>query len=154
VTERPPLAETGGKPLGDAARAVLDLRVAIETGATMLAAERAQPEHLDRLDQLVEVMAEHASAEDFVYYRRADIRFHVGIADAAGSPRLVSAMTEVQAQMSGLITLIAHPAEVLLHSNEQHRRLVALLQQADALRAVRLMREHIKGTEHILAGLI
>jgi DNA-binding GntR family transcriptional regulator len=56
--------------------------------------------------------------------------------------------------MSDLITLIAHPSEVLTHSNAQHRRLVACLRRRDASRAVSLMREHIEGTEHILGGLI
>ena len=63
-------------------------------------------------------------------------------------------MTEVQSQMSDLIILIAHPPAVLGHSNEQHRRLVELLRRRDSPAAVRLMREHIEGTEHILAGLI
>ena len=42
VAERPPLAEEDGKPLGEEAWAVLDYRVAVETGATILAAERAE----------------------------------------------------------------------------------------------------------------
>jgi GntR family transcriptional regulator, transcriptional repressor for pyruvate dehydrogenase complex len=63
-------------------------------------------------------------------------------------------MTEVQGQMSDLIALIAHPEQVLTHSNAQHRRLVALLARGDGSRAVRLMRQHIEGTEHILGGLI
>ncbi len=50
-----------------------------------------------------------AGATEFEDYRRADIRFHIGIAEAASSPRLVRAMTEVQGQMSDLIALIAHP---------------------------------------------
>ena len=92
--------------------------------------------------------------ENFEDYRRADIRFHIGVAEAARSPRLVRAMTEVQGQMSDLIALIAHPEQVLTHSNEQHRRLVALLRRGDGRRAGHLMREHIRGTEHIIAGLI
>jgi DNA-binding GntR family transcriptional regulator len=155
VTERPPLSEVDGKqPLGAEAWAVLDFRVAIETGVTVLAAERAEPDDLDRLEELVDRMAEVAPTEDFGRYRRADIRFHVGVAQAARSPRLLSAMTEVQSQMSDLIILIAHPPAVLGHSNEQHRRLVELLRRRDSAAAVRLMREHIEGTEHILAGLI
>ena len=154
VTERPPLADVRDKPLGADARAVLDLRVAIETGATLLADERAEPDQLDRLDELVGRMAEVAANEAFHHYRRVDIRFHIGVAEAAGSPRLVSAMTEAQGQMSDLITLIAHPPQVLLHSNDQHRRLVALLRRGDSLSAVRLMREHLQGTEHILLGLM
>ena len=49
VAERPPLAGEDGRPLGDDAWAVLDYRVAIEVGATILPAERAQPGKLDRL---------------------------------------------------------------------------------------------------------
>lgn len=151
VTERPPLTGRNGKTLGAEAWAVLDYRVAIETGATVLAAERGSEQQCDRLMSLVNEMA---AAEDFDHYRRADMRFHIGIAEAAQSPRLVSAMTELQGQMSGLITLIPHPDEVLSHANQQHRRLVGLLRRRDATRAIRLMREHIEGTEHILAGLI
>jgi GntR family transcriptional regulator, transcriptional repressor for pyruvate dehydrogenase complex len=152
VAEAPPLAEPApsAEPLGDEARAVLDYRVAVEVGATVLAAERAQKEDLERLDGLVRRMDDPAGFED---YRRADVRFHIGVAEAARSPRLVAAMTEVQGQMSELIARIAHPEEVLTHSNAQHRRLVRLLQKGEIGRAVRVMREHVEGTEHILAGL-
>jgi GntR family transcriptional regulator, transcriptional repressor for pyruvate dehydrogenase complex len=151
VAERPPLAEADGKTLGDEARAVLDNRVAIEMGATVLAVERAGEEDLDRLGELVGQMAEASRFED---YRRADIRFHIDIAEAARSPRLVRAMTEVQGQMSDLIALIPHPEQVLTHSNAQHERLVKHLRGGKATAALGLMREHIRGTEHILAGLI
>src|SRR5215216_255249 len=151
VCDEPPLAEDVGEPLGEEAWEVLDMRVAIEAGAAVLAAERASADDLDRLDDLVERMAE---AGDFEEYRRADIRFHIGIAEAAHSPRLLSAMTDVQAQMSDLIALIAHPPEVLTRSNAQHGRIVGFLRRGDTGRAVRLLREHIEGTEHILAGLL
>jgi DNA-binding FadR family transcriptional regulator len=151
VAERPPLAEEDGKPLGDEAWAVLEYRVAVETGATMLAVERAGGEEIERLSELVQSMAEAGRFED---YRRADIRFHISIAEAARSPRLVRAMTEVQGDMSDLIALIPHPEQVLTHSNAQHERLVTLLRRGEVGAAVKLMREHIRGTEHILAGLI
>src|SRR5207248_4396173 len=107
VSERPPLSEVGvAKPLSAEAWAVLDYRVAVELGAALLAAERAQAAELDRLEELVARM-DHV--QDFEDYRRADIHFHMGIAEAAASPRLVAAMTEVQAQMTDLIGLIAHP---------------------------------------------
>ena len=69
--------------------------------------------------------------EDFAAYRQADIRLHVGLAEATDSPRLVTAMTETQGAMSGLISLIAHPPEVLHSSNMSHRRLLAAVRARD-----------------------
>jgi DNA-binding FadR family transcriptional regulator len=152
VTEAPPSTGQADEPLDQGAWAVLDYRVAIETGTVVLALERSGEEQLDRLDGLVEKMA--GEVEDFDEYRRTDVRFHIGVAEAAGSPRLLSAMTDVQGQMSDLIALIAHPPEVLARSNDQHRRLIKALRKGDTSRAVRTMREHIEGTEHILAGLL
>lgn len=150
VTDDPPLAGSPAVALGAEARAVLDERLATEAGATLLAAERAERSDLDALEELVARMAD---ADDFEVYRRADIRFHIGLAEAARSPRLVAAMTEVQGRMSDLIALIPHPDEVLTHSNAQHRRMVRLLARHDGGRAVRLLREHLAGTEHLLEGL-
>ena len=62
---------------------------------------------------------------------------HVGLAEATGSPRLVTAMTEAQGAMTGLISLIAHPPEVLDSSNAQHRRVLAALRAPRRGRAPR-----------------
>lgn len=152
VAEQPPLTEHADEPLDQGAWAVLERRLAIELGATQLAAERGSEAQFDRLEELAERMAE--GVENFEEYRRADVRFHIGLAEAAQSPPLVSEMTDVQAQMGDLIALIAHPPEVLVRSNEQHRWLIASLRKGDAVLALRQMREHTEGTEHILAGLL
>jgi GntR family transcriptional repressor for pyruvate dehydrogenase complex len=152
VAQTPPLAARGRRrPAAKQMRAVLDYRVAIEAGAAMLAAERARPRDLDRMRSCVDKMAE---VSRFDTYRRADIRFHIALAEAAGSARLVAAMTEVQGDMSELIALIAHPEEVLARSNAQHQRLVRHLERGDSGRAVKLVREHLTGTEHIIFGLM
>src|SRR6059058_289853 len=77
VAERPPLSERESRRLGAEAWAVLDYRVAIETGATLLAVERASQAQIANLAELVRRMAE---AQRFQDYRRADIRFHIGLA--------------------------------------------------------------------------
>jgi DNA-binding FadR family transcriptional regulator len=151
VAESPPLAAGSPKPSAAAMRAVLDERVAVEAGAVLLAVERSRARELERMTALVDRMDR---APRFEVYRRADIRFHIALAEAARSPRLVAAMTEVQAAMSELIALIPHPEAVLARSNAQHARLVAALARRQASRAVRLIREHLSGTEHILFGLM
>jgi GntR family transcriptional regulator, transcriptional repressor for pyruvate dehydrogenase complex len=133
-------------------RDTCDRRLAVELGVALLAAERARPEDLAALDALLAALED--SLEDFPAYRQADIRLHVGLAEAAGSPSLVRAMTEAQGAMSDLIAYIAHPPQVLTSSNAQHRRLLAAVAKGDAQRAVRAMAEHLQGTEHVLAGLL
>ena len=63
-------------------------------------------------------------------------------------------MTEIQGVMTDLITLIAHPAEVLSSSNQGHRRLLAAVAVGTRRPRPRAMLEHLRGTEHILAGLL
>ena len=129
-----------------------DRRLAVELGVVVLAAERAQPEDLDALDEIAQTL--EGTLEDFTAYRQADIHLHVGLAEAAHSQSLVQAMTEVQGAMTDLISHIAHPPQVLASSNAQHRRLLAAVRERDAMRAARAITEHLQGTEHILAGLL
>jgi len=133
-------------------RDVCDERMAVEVGIAVLAAERAQPEVLDVLSDLV--VALDGMLEDFPAYRQADVRFHVALAEATRSPRLVTAMTEAQGAMTGLISLIAHPPEVLDSANSQHRRLVVAIRRHDGALAGREMAEHLHGTEQVLSGLL
>jgi GntR family transcriptional repressor for pyruvate dehydrogenase complex len=151
VVQEPPLAE--GSPAGpvrDDWHEVLDLREAIEVGAATLAADRASEDDVALMRDCVQRMA---AAGEFDDYRRADIRFHIALAQASGVPRLVALMTEVQAEVSELIAHIAHPPEVLEHSNSEHLRLIDAITRRDAARAVRLVRRHLEGTAHILGGL-
>jgi GntR family transcriptional repressor for pyruvate dehydrogenase complex len=151
VVQEPPLAE--GSPAGPVRkdwRDVLDLRLAIEIGAATLAAGRAAEDDLALMRDCVERMA---AASDFDDYRRADIRFHMAIAEASGVPRLMTLVGEVEAEVSELIAHIAHPPEVLDHSNAEHARMIDALERHDAARVVRVLRRHLDGTEHILAGL-
>ena len=129
-----------------------DRRLAVELGVAVLAAERAEPGDLDALDDVA--LALEDSIEDFAAYRQADIRLHVGLAETTRSDRLVREMTDVQGAMTDLISYIAHPPEVLASSNAQHRRLLAAVRERDAMRAAAVITEHLKGTEHVLAGLL
>jgi DNA-binding FadR family transcriptional regulator len=152
VAESPPPAEQPTAELLATWRDACDARLAVELGVAVLAAERATPERVAALDELVAAMEERL--DDFPAYRQADVRFHVGLAEATGTPGLVTAMTEAQGAMTDLITYIAHPHEVLAWSNAQHARVVACLRRRDPEGAVQAMTEHLRGTEHVLAGLL
>jgi DNA-binding FadR family transcriptional regulator len=150
VVDRPPLAKAPRGPLPENWREVLDLRLGVELGAAVLAAERATEDDLERTAAFV---AQASAAPDFRAYRRADVGFHLSIAEASRAPRLITAMTEVQREVTELIAHIAHPPEVLAHANDEHGRLLEALRRHDATGAARLVRRHVEGTEHILSGL-
>ena len=152
VAERPPPLGHPSRELLESWREACDERLAVELGVATLAAARADE---DALDELVALVAEMDDmVEDFEAYRQADVRFHIGLAETTGSHRLVVRATEAQAAMTDLIAHIAHPPEVLMNANDQHARLLAAIREGDATRATSLMTEHLRGTEHVLAGLL
>jgi len=152
VAEAPPAADAPSAALLAGWRDACDQRLAIELGVAVLAAERAEPEALAPLDDCVAVM--DATLQDFPAYRQADVRWHIGLAEAAGSQRLLAAMTEAQGLMTDLISYIAHPPELLAWTNQQHAKMLVAVRRGDGDRAMRIMAEHLKGTEHVLAGLL
>ena len=152
VAERPPPSRPPSHEQLEGWRDICDSRLATELGVAVLACRRAAEADLAPLDELVAVMQERC--DDFPAYRQADVRFHVGLAETTGSLTLVAAMTEAQGAMGALIDHIAHPPEVLASSNLQHRQLLGAVRERDLERATRVVTEHLKGTEHVLAGLL
>ncbi len=152
VSDPPPPADPPSPEMLARWRETCDERLSVELGVALLAAQRAESEDLDALDEAADAL--ELTLEDFAAYRQADIRLHVGLAEATHSASLVRAMTEAQGAMTDLIAHIAHPPQVLASSNAQHRRILAAVRERDEMRAVREMAEHLQGTEHILAGLL
>jgi GntR family transcriptional repressor for pyruvate dehydrogenase complex len=151
VVQEPPLAE--GSPAGPVREDwhdVIELRKAIEVGCATLAAARATADDVALMRDCVERMA---AATEFDDYRRADVRFHIAIAETTRIPRLVALMTEVQSEVSEVIAHIAHPPEVLDHSNAEHVEMAAAFERHDGATAVDCLCRHLDGTEHILGGL-
>ncbi len=152
VADAPPLADPLTPEELAGWRDICDQRFTVEVGVAALAATRADRGALGGLDALVVAMDDRV--EDFPAYRAADVRFHIGLAEATGSPRVVAAMTEVQGLMTDLVARIAHPPEVLEHANAQHARLLSAVRAGDPGHALGVMSEHLHGTEHVLAGLL
>jgi DNA-binding FadR family transcriptional regulator len=129
---------------------LMDYRVAVSGAAVVLAAERRTEADLSALHELVERMA---ALDSFPPYRRLDHRFHLAIASAARSPRLVAAETVIQADLAKLLRLIPESAEMLHVSNEQHRDLLDAIRGRAPGRARAVMETHVRGTGDFLVGL-
>jgi DNA-binding FadR family transcriptional regulator len=152
VADRPPPADPPSRTVLESWQGACDVRLGIELGIAALAAARATEDELAPLDGLVTAMDD--MTHDFPGYRHADVRFHVALAEATHSPRLVALATEAQGQMTDLISYIPHPPEILEHANAQHAQLLTRIRARDADGAVRVMAEHLRGTELVLAGLL
>jgi DNA-binding FadR family transcriptional regulator len=150
VADLPPVHPPGPLQLREDWREVLDLRLAIELGAVALAARRRTEVHLRRLETLQEEMRDYASFDE---YRRADVAFHVMLAEAADAPRVLAAMTAIQVEASAIIACLAHPRTLLESSNDEHAALIDLLRERDVDAATRMIRRHLDGTLHITASL-
>ena len=135
----------------DDLRDLHDFRAAVSGAAAALAAERATPQQTDALRGLVEQM--QAAAATWSAFRRLDARFHLAIASAARSSRLVAAETQVQVELRELLSLIPHPAEALRLSNGQHRAIAEAIVLRDGGLARGLTEAHARGTEDFLLGL-
>jgi len=129
---------------------LMDYRVAVSGSAVALAAERRTEEDLAALDELVERMA---ALDAFAPYRRLDHRFHIAVASAARSARLVAAETAIQADLAKLLRLIPESAEMLHVSNEQHREILSAIRAGDGERGRAVMETHVRGTGDFLVGL-
>jgi DNA-binding FadR family transcriptional regulator len=129
---------------------LMDFRVAVSGAAVALAADRRSDADLAGLQSLVERMA---ALDSFLPYRRLDHRFHLAVASAARSPRLVAAETTIQADLAKLLRLIPESAEMLHVSNEQHGELLVAIRAGDGARARAVMEAHVRGTGDFLVGL-
>ena len=107
VADPQPPTERPSEELIGQVQEVCDSRMALEVGVAVLAAQRADASNCDTLAALAEAM--DGQLEDYPSYRQSDVRFHVALAEATGSARLIAAETSAQGEMTALISMIGHP---------------------------------------------
>jgi DNA-binding FadR family transcriptional regulator len=142
---RAPRAEAGARLLGvlgersvDDLRDAADHHAAIAGSAAALAAERASPADLLRLEDHLERLAAAATPAE---RRAADGRFHVELAAAARSLRLTRAEMDAQAESGALVWLTVDDAGA--RAVAEHREILAAVTAADAEAARRLTSAHV-----------
>jgi len=113
-----------------------------------LAAEHGTPEAIAELVRAVEDAAR--APDDDLVQRETDIRFHRAIAEAAGN-RVACALTAwssavLQPRLKDLIA----PAIVEAVAREQHREIIAAIEQRKPVLAERAMRVHLRYLSDLL----
>jgi DNA-binding FadR family transcriptional regulator len=109
-----------------------DLAASLAGSAARFAAARAEePEH----DRLLLLARQFQDAENVLDLRRADSRFHIGLAIAAQSRRLTTALVQVQGEMAPLLWA---PRDDLVDTTEAvsaHAQIVEAIAAGDEYRA-------------------
>ena len=128
-----------------------DFRAVVEGGAAALAAQRATEEQVAYLAELVEQMDEQT---DYHAWGDTDSLFHLILADAAGSQRVVSAVADLRPRVYQVSALWdKNPISTLKLSNREHRAIVRAIKARQPDRARKAMVEHVESTLAIWLGL-
>ena len=157
VTYRPPLpseAEAARLARENAARLTdaLTFRMAVETGAAEALARSGDLRAVGREELLARLAAVNsASPAD---YRRLDTRFHLSIAELAGSPLLTAACVDARMRLNDLLNAIPVLRRNIDHTARQHTAIAAAILAGDAERARRAVAEHLDGTGALLRGFL
>lgn len=127
------------------------LRRVLEIGAAREAANRDLSAKERKL--LATAYEDCAGVVDYGY-RRLDSRFHLTVAELAGSPTLVPLAADVRTRMNALLDQIPLLVPNLSHSNEQHQAIVTAILSGRPDAAAAAMGEHIDGSAALLRGFL
>jgi len=130
----------------------LVFRRVVEPGAVQVAAGRALSPAERAL--VTDSLAAVAAAPDPAGHRQADSRLHLALATVTGSPRLVEAVTAVQAGLHDMLVAIPVLRVNIEHSGAQHAAIVAAVLEGDGVGARREMERHCDDTAALLRGLL
>jgi DNA-binding FadR family transcriptional regulator len=118
-----------------------DEHAAIAAATVRMAADRADPTDLDRLDVLAQAMAQ---ADTPGARARADSRFHIGIAVAAQSERLMTTEVRLQGEMGELLWAPLAREYDQARAADEHFAIVGALRNDDRELAQKIVLEHIR----------
>jgi DNA-binding FadR family transcriptional regulator len=152
VSEGSPEGVLGDGPLpsSDELRDLVDYRSALEGGAAWLAAERATPEQIAYLETLAGQME---ATRDFDSWSERDTLFHLILADASGSRRLVEQIAGVRGEVCRLARAGSVPEQVVGLANREHREILGAVAARRPTRARDAMIEHVASTGALWLGL-
>jgi DNA-binding GntR family transcriptional regulator len=143
---------TGGVEVIDATAEIAEIyyiREALELCAGRLAATRITREQLDRLEQLLKLQRTASFAERV----HINQQFHLTIAEASGSPRLLEMIRGFREYFLNRRWISKQDTKLAKRARDDHEEIVAALRARSPARVERLLRRHLKlGWEELIAG--
>ncbi|MDQ0029912.1 FadR/GntR family transcriptional regulator [Arthrobacter bambusae] len=128
-------------------RDIGDEHASIAAATVRLAADRADPADLDRLESLAGALR---NADSPGARTRADSRFHIGLAVAAQSERLMTSEIRLQGEVGELLWAPLTREFDQHRAAEDHLSIVAALRRDDREQAQNIALEHIRANVYHL----
>jgi DNA-binding FadR family transcriptional regulator len=149
-----PLGNARRIPTHDELRDLVDWRRAVAGETAFLAAERSDAATRARIADAA-AQAEASAFGAFAGYRLADSGFHLAVAEATGSPRLVAAETAIQAEFGEILGSLpgSESTEAVRASTLGHTPILAAILQSDPAGARDAMVLHVEATYDWIIGL-
>jgi GntR family transcriptional regulator, transcriptional repressor for pyruvate dehydrogenase complex len=121
---------------------ILEVRQLVEPAIAAIAAERATPEQLDEIRELLEEMERHLDDEGGFLERNE--RFHDLIAWASGNPLFGYLISSLGWITDGAVLGVGYSREQLAAVQRAHQRVFDALASGDAERARGAMERHLR----------
>ncbi|MGH3328811.1 MAG: FadR/GntR family transcriptional regulator, partial [Streptomycetales bacterium] len=129
---------------------IIDFRTALEAHAAALASRRRTRSDLAALRSAIRAIG---SADSRATFRLADSQFHGGVARAARSPRLETAIHSARGELFSPHDLLVYQ-EPIEESRRDHQAIYDAIRDADPVAAADLMREHVERTREQLRVIV
>jgi DNA-binding FadR family transcriptional regulator len=154
-----PTFESGGKAISDLLRlhnielsTMAEARLFIESGTVELAAQRAAPEDIAKLEELM-VQAERKVARG-VAPSDESIAFHLALAEISGNPVLIMALSSINDLMLKFLKRLAPTPETAARELVEHNRILDAVRRGRPEEARRLMSDHLRHSQARLEEMI
>jgi GntR family transcriptional repressor for pyruvate dehydrogenase complex len=133
---------------------LLEVRKIMEAGAAMAAANRRTEEHLQKMEEILKDMMIVQGDEELG--EKADLQFHLAIAEASGNVILANLLNQVSELM---VETMRETRRLWLYSKQtttsklylEHMEIFEALKDKDVERASLAMRNHLENVEKILS---
>ncbi|WUR13231.1 GntR family transcriptional regulator [[Empedobacter] haloabium] len=151
VVLRPNRGAVVASPSPQEARDIFTTRRALERTVLPLVIEHRTPASLKRIRAAITAEEQARHSGDRAAWIRLGGEFHLLLAELAGNAVLQRFMVELVSRSSLIIALYENPG-VPMCGNDEHERLLALIEQGDVANAVALIDHHlveIEGRLHL-----
>ncbi|WP_027894255.1 GntR family transcriptional regulator [Calidithermus chliarophilus] len=136
------VANLSARDLGE----IYEVREVLEALAVRLAAQRARPEQLRAMRDVLERQRQAVESRDPQLYSQTNQQLHTLISQSSGNPRLQRILALLFGEMQlAFRTLSNNPAHTM-RGHQEHRRIVEALEARDSGAAEAAMRRHLAST--------